>query len=308
MDRARGRCPLLGTRRVECDAHGERRIRGYRDRKPTHVRHDSFEATRRAQGPDRVSGHDDLAGRGRAGGEACPQALIGAEPPGPGPADAGKVRDLRDERSQYLARVALTAERTERARMHARPDGLEILPPERPDDLRGHESDRDQRLDRPEIGRARLVAAQDQRRVIAHDRERGRGYRADRSRAEGGRADRERIEDPGRELEREREDESSDGDKVDGRRERRHPPRRREEAEHQSRRQIEQQHARGERQRACAAEEDKGAAEGDRREPDEQVSTLACLVDRCGAPHLRFSNASGASRSARASSSLPGCD
>ena len=122
------------------------------------------------------------------------------------------MRHLCDERPQDLARVALTAERTEGARVYARPDGLEILPAQGPYDLRGHQSDSDQRLDRPKIGRACLVAAKDQRRVVADDRECGGGDGADRSRGEGGRADRERVQDPGRVLEWECEDESRDGE------------------------------------------------------------------------------------------------
>ena len=141
-------------------------------------------------------------------------------------------------------------------------------------------------MDRPEIGRACLLTTKDERRVVAHDRERRRGDRAYRPRAKGGRADREYVKDPGRELEREREDESRDSDEVDGRRERRDPPRRREEAEDQRGGQIKKQYACREREPARAAEEDKGAAERDRREPDKQVGTLACLVYSCGAAHL----------------------
>jgi len=54
----------------------------------------------------------------------------------------------------------------------------------------------------PEVGRPGLLAARDQRGVVADDGEGGRGDRADRSRTEGGDADRERVEDPGAELER----------------------------------------------------------------------------------------------------------
>src|SRR5207247_6671877 len=121
---------------------------------------------------------------------------------------------------------------------------------------------------------------------VAPGRGGGRGDRAYRTRAKGGRAEREYVKDPGRELEREREDESRDSDEVDGRRERRHPPRRREEAEDQRGGQIKKQYACREREPARAAEEDQGAAARDRREPDKQVGTLACLVDGCGATHL----------------------
>ena len=185
-----------------------------------------------------------------------------------------EARELGDERAQHLLGLALTGEPAEGAGVDARPQRVDVLTPQCPDDLGDDEADRDQGLDRPEVGRVRLLSAGDERRVVTDDREGRRRDGADRAGPESGNADREDVEDPWTELERQCERESGHrGEVEDGH----------DEGDllqwgvvphADCGREVDDQDERGERGRADPGEQHECSAEGDRCETDEQMGAL----------------------------------
>ena len=180
-----------------------------------------------------------------------------------------------DERAKHFVGLALAGQSAERTSMDAGPERLDVLAPEGPDDLGDDESDRDEGLHRPEVGRTCLLSTRDERRVITDDRQGRRRDGTEGPGTKGRDADGEGVEDPRAECEWQREDESSHGGEVEYRYDEGDPLKWGVVPHADRGREIEHQDEGGERGCADSGEQDEGSAEGDRCETDEQVGALA---------------------------------
>ena len=280
---------------LERNSDREWRIDRDRDREATHVGNDAFERCWSPQGTHGVRRNDHLGGRGGAGGHGRAHALIRCERPHPRAADALKSSELGDERAEQLFRLALSGETAQRSCVDAGPERVHVLATEGPDDLGDHEADRDERLHRPQVGRAGLLAAGDQSPVVADDRECRRGDRSDRSGPQRRDADRERVEDPRAELERKRQHQTRDRRQVHHRHNEGGPLKWGVVPHGHRSREIQDQDQSGEGGGPDTGEKDEGPAERDGGESNEQVGALTRFDGRGRSPHCALSNVSEAS-------------
>jgi len=269
----------------ERDSDRERRVERDGDGESAHIRHDESEGCWSSQRARGVRGNDYLGGGRGAGGDGRAQTLIGCQRPDPRAANALKSSELRDEGSEHLVGLALAREAAEGAGVNARPERVNVLAPEGPDDLGDDKPDGDESLHRPEVGGAGLLAAHDQGGVVSDDGKGRRGDRTNRTGSKRGDAEAEGIEDPRTELQRKRGYEGGDRGDVEDRYNKGGPLKYGVVPDRDRSRKVEDQDERREGRSAHACEKDERPREGDGREPDEQVGALACFDGGRVSPH-----------------------